>query len=64
MRGRRLKMPKDQGEGETMDQVEKRIKKEAGIDPKRGESYTSPGGFIKIPTPSGGPVHHTPSKKK
>jgi len=45
-------MPK--GKGETMDQVEKRIKREAGIKPGPGK-YISPGGFIKIPTSSGPP---------
>ena len=42
----------------------KRIRKVAGLDPKPTGSYTSPGGFIKIPTPSGGPVRFTPPTPK
>ncbi|MFP3897915.1 MAG: hypothetical protein ACLFVD_01165 [Dehalococcoidia bacterium] len=36
---------------EPLEQFKKRIDREAGLDPKRGKKYTSPGGFIKIPTP-------------
>ena len=38
-------------EKESQAKHTKQVRKDAGLDdPKRGESYTSPGGFIKIPT--------------
>jgi len=41
-----------------------KIDRDAGLSPKRGERYTSPGGFVKVPAPSGGPVRHTPPEPK
>ena len=53
----------------TMKEEEKRIKRRAGIVPGRGEKYTSPGGFIKIPTSKGdtpkpGQADYKPPKTK
>lgn len=53
-----------QAEEQAGKEEKARIDREAGLDKKRGNSYTSPGGMIKIPTKSGGPVKHTPPTPK
>ena len=41
-------------EQESQAKHTKQVRKDAGLDdPKRGESYTSPGGYIKMPTSKG-----------
>lgn len=48
----------------SLEAERKRIRKNAGLDPKPSGKYVSPGGAIRIPTKTGGPPKFTPPTPK